>query len=200
MARLVFVGIMAIVGIATTPHESRAITYLYAGVCEAECAVIGLSAGDPVFGTISFADGSLVPGSEYPAPTSFSLDFGTVEISDATAGPFGLLTALSPLDVFPAVVPADLTVFDAALHTGEDPVPPATGGEVVGISLVGTWVADTAGNCVFDDCRFISTRAPVTSGRGSWSVAPVPEPATLSLLVTALIGGLAYRRRFRRGR
>jgi hypothetical protein len=200
LARSGFVGLIVIIAIASTLRDSQAITYTYQGTCATDCDQIGLVAGAAVSGSISFLDGSLVPGSVYPLPTSFALNFGSVEITDATAGAFGLVTFLAVLPpvVVPAVVPADLAVFGAELQTAENPVAPATSGDGVGIYTTGIWAASPFASCDAD-CHLLRTRGTFTEGTGTWLVAAasVPEPTTLSLVATGVVGAIwgKYRRR-----
>ena len=179
-------------------HESWAITYNYSGTCTTACDEIGLTAGDAVSGSISFLDSELVAGSPYPAPSSFSLHFGSVEITDATADSFGLLAFPPPPFpglAGPAIVPADLTSFTADLHTGEDPQPPATAADGIIIAPSGPWFATPEGNCNDAECHFLFVRGDFAEGSGAWSSSPVsvPEPATAWLLLLGLFGVLCWR-------
>jgi hypothetical protein len=193
LTRATFVLLLAVVAIAWSHGPSDAITYTYTGVCTTECAEVGLTAGGAVSGTISFLDAVLVPGSPYPAPSSFSLQFGSVVITEATADSFGLFAV--PLPPFPAlptpaIVPADLTSFVAELHVGEDPIAPATAADGLIIAPTGQWIGTADGNCNDAECHFLFTRGDPAQGSGAWSVAAVavPMPATLSVLVIAMLG------------
>ncbi len=199
LTRATFVLLLAAVAIAWSSTPSDAITYAYSGVCTTECAEVGLTAGDAVSGTISFLDAALVPGSPYPAPSSFALQFGSVVITDATADSFGLFAV--PLPPFPAlpspaIVPADLTSFVAQLHVGEDPVSPATAADGLLIAPSGEWIGTANGNCNDAECHFLFTRGDPAQGTGAWSVAAVavPMPATLAVLAIAMLGAAWLRR------
>jgi hypothetical protein len=193
LTRAAFVLLLAAVAIAWSDSPGHAITYTYRGVCTTECADVGLAAGDAVSGAISFLDAALVPGSPYPAPSGFSLQFGSVVITDATADSFGLFAV--PLPPFPtlpapAIVPADLTSFVAQLHAGEDPTAPATAADGLLIAPSGQWIGTANGNCNDAECHFLFTRGDPAQGLGAWSVAAiaVPMPATLSVLAIAMLG------------
>jgi hypothetical protein len=193
LTRATFVLLLAVVAIAWSHGPSDAITYTYTGVCTTECAEVGLTGGGAVSGTISFLDAVLVPGSPYPAPSSFSLQFGSVVITEATADSFGLFAfPLPPFPVLPtpAIVPADLTSFVAELHVGEDPIAPATAADGLIIAPSGQWIGTADGNCNDAECHFLFTRGDPAQGSGAWSVAAVavPMPATLSVLVIAMLG------------
>ena len=199
--RATFVLLLAVVAITWSHGRSHAITYTYTGVCATECADVGLTAGDAVFGTITFLDAALASGSPYPAPSSFLLQFGSVIITDATADSFGLFAV--PLPPFPglptpAIVPADLSSFVAELHVGEDPIAPATAADGLLIAPSGEWIGTANGNCNDAECHFLFTRGDPAQGLGAWSVAgvAVPMPATLSVLAIAMIG-VAWRARAR---
>ena len=150
--RIAFVLIFVAAVIGPGHGESQAITYTYAGTCTMFCDPPNLT----VSGSISFLDSALVSGSPYPAPTSFALHFGTVDITDATVDSFGLFASPTPpfpaLPV-PAIVPTDLTSFVADLHAGEDPVPPATGADAIIITASGPWISSPGGNCIGADCH-----------------------------------------------
>jgi hypothetical protein len=192
-----FVLVFLIGAVGPTQRESHAITYTYAGTCTINCDASNAT----VSGSISFPDSALVPGNPYPAPTSFALHFGIVDITDATADSFGLFAFPPPpfpgLPV-PAIVPTDLTSFVAELHAGEDPVAPATAADAIVIAPSGPWSATPTGNCNDPECRFIFVRGFPAEGTGSWSsvAATVPEPTTLILFTTGLIATtLVIRRR-----
>jgi hypothetical protein len=187
--RIAFVLIFLAAAIGSSNRESQAITYTYAGTCTLPCDPSNLT----VSGSISFLDAALVPGSSYPAPTSFALHFGAVDITDATVASFGLFASPTPpfpgLPV-PAIVPIDVTSFVAELHAGEDPVPPATDADGIIIAPSGPWISTATGNCNDAECHFIFVRGDPVRGSGAWSGpgAVVPEPATSVLFTTALIG------------
>ena len=197
--RIAFGLMLLFVSIGPGHRESQAITYTYAGTCTAACDATNAT----VSGSISFLDTALVPGSPYPVPISFALHFGTVDITDATADSFGLFAFPPPpfpgLPV-PAIVPIDLTSFVAELHAGEDPVAPATAADGIIITPSGPWLATPTGNCNDAECHFIFARGDPAQGTGAWSGpgATVPEPATVVLFATGLVGTVCMMRR--RGR
>ena len=200
LTRAALVLLLASVAIAWSHDRSHAITYTYTGVCTTACADVGATAGDAVSGMITFLDAALVTGSPYPAPSSFSLQFGSVVITDATADSFGLFAV--PLPPFPApptpaIVPADLTSFVAELHVGEDPIFPATAADGLLIAPSGEWVGTAAGNCNDAECHFLFTRGDPAQGTGAWAVAAaaVPLPATFPLVAIAMLGTAWLRRR-----
>ena len=204
--RATFALLLAVVAITWSHGPSHAITYTFSGECTTACADVGLTAGDAVSGSITFLDAALVPGSPYPAPSSFLLHFGSVVISDATADSFGLFAV--PLPPFPglptpAIVPADLSTFVAELHVGEDPIAPADAADGLIIAPAGEWIGTTDGNCNDAECHFLFTRGDPARGSGAWSVGAVavPMPATLSVLAIAMLGvaGLARARGRRPG-
>ena len=88
--RATFVLLLAVVAITWSHGRSHAITYTYTGVCTTECADVGLTAGDAVFGTITFLDAALASGSPYPAPSSFLLQFGSSTDAHALSHMLGL--------------------------------------------------------------------------------------------------------------
>lgn len=189
LARTTVLVLFAVIAIAWSSDPAAAITYTYAGTCTTNCADVGLTAGDSVSGAISFLDAALVPGSPYPAPVSFSFQFGSVLITDATADSFGLFAV--PLPPFPtppspAIVPADLTSFVAELHVGEDPIAPATAADGLLIAPSGPWIGTTGGNCNDAECHFLFTRGDPAQGSGAWSVAAIAVPLPSSLLVLAI--------------
>ena len=193
LTRATFVLLLAVCAIIWSPGPSHAITYTYTGVCTTECGDVGLVAGNAVSGSITFLDAALVPGSPYPAPSSFLLHFGSVVITDTTADSFGLFAV--PLPPFPglptpAIVPADLSSFVAELHVGEDPIAPATAADGLLIAPSGEWIGSTAANCNDAECHFLFTRGDPARGTGAWSVGAVavPMPATLSVLGIAMLG------------
>ena len=193
LTRATLALLLAAVAIAWSNDRSHAMTYTYTGVCSTECGDVGLIAGDPVSGSITFPDAALVPGSPYPAPSSFLLHFGSVVITDATADSFGLFAV--PLPPFPglpppAIVPADLSSFVAELHAGEDPIAPATAADGLLIRPSGEWIGTATGNCNDAECHFLFTRGDPAQGSGAWSVAAVavPMPATVSVLVIGMLG------------
>ena len=194
--RIAFALVFIVAAIGPAHRESHAITYTYAGTCTTNCDASNAT----VSGSISFLDSALVPGNPYPAPTSFALHFGIVDITDATADSFGLFA--SPPPPFPgvpvpAIVPIDLTSFVAELHAGEDPVAPATDNDGIIITPSGPWSSTPSGNCNDPECHFIFIRGEAAQGTGEWSsaAATVPEPATLVLLTTGLIGAVLVMRR-----
>jgi hypothetical protein len=193
--RIAFVLIFLAAAIGSNNRESQAITYTYAGTCTMLCDASNLT----VSGSISFLDSALVPGNPYPAPTSFALHFGTVDITNATVGSFGLFAFPTPpfpgLPV-PAIVPTDLSSFVAELHAGEDPQPPATAADGIIMTPSGPWFSTPNGNCNDSECHFIFARGDFVQGTGAWSGpgATVPEPATVVLFATGLIGTVCMMR------
>jgi len=171
--------------------ESHAVTYTYAGTCTANCDRVSLSPRGAVSGSISFGDAALVAGSVYPAPLAFSLDFGTVHITQATATHLGLFATPEPPPpglLSPAIVPTDLTTFAVDLRAGEDPVPPATGADFVS-AAPGLWFAHPNATCITSDCNIEEARGFPATGSGAWSIAAsIPEPSAVSLVTTGLLG------------
>jgi len=183
--RIGFVLIVLAAVIGSGDRESQAITYTYSGTCTMHCDASNAT----VSGSISFLDSALVPGSPYPAPTSFALHFGAVDITNATVGSFGLF-AFPPPPPSPAIVPTDITSFVAELHAGENPQPPATGADGIVITPSGPWFSTANGNCTDAQCQVILAFGFFVQGTGAWSGpgATVPEPGTLVLFTTGLIG------------
>jgi hypothetical protein len=184
-------ALLTVAAIGWGYSESHAITYTYAGTCTANCDRVSLSLGGAVSGSVSFADAALVPGGVYPAPLAFSLDFGVVHITQATATHLGLFATPEPPFPqlpSPAIVPTDLTSFAVDLRAGEDPVPPATGADFVS-AAPGLWFAHPNATCITSDCSLEDARGAPATGSGAWSrVGSVPEPSSVSLLATGLLG------------
>jgi PEP-CTERM motif len=176
--------------------QAAIITYSYAGTCASDCDEVGLNAGDAVTGSIAFLDSELIPGSPYPHPVAFSFQFGSVLLDDTATVEIGLFDY--PLPAFPgipdpALVPADLTSFVAQLHIGATGASPLA---VLAIAPVGDWLGTADGSCGGVDCSFVLTRGEFARGEGEWSSASssVPEPTTLIMLTTGVLGLLARHR------
>jgi len=159
-----------------------AITFDFSSTCDSFCGVIGLNVGDPVSGSISFNDAAIVPNESVQAAEvlSFDFDFGTVDITSATAAGFffgGLLNATG-------------TAFSSFVFDASEAVSPAWG-ETVHLGPFG-FFASPAGNCSDMPCYGISVGFSAGQGfTGATLVvrqAQVPEPGTLVLFAVALAG------------
>jgi PEP-CTERM motif len=175
------------------------ITYSYAGRCTAECAEVGLAAGDSVSGFIAFRDSELSPGNPYPDPVSFSFVFGGVQLDDTMDVERGLFDYPPPPFPglpLPAIVPLDLTAFLAELNIGGSGAAPVP---VLAILPDGRWLGTLDGACGGLNCSFVLTRGRFAEGLGAWSTsaATVPEPTTITLFTTGLMGLASFLRRHR---
>jgi PEP-CTERM motif len=194
---------LAFLVLVASAHTTGAatITYSYAGSCTAGCGEVGLDVGDSVSGFIAFRDSELIPGNPYPDPVSFSFVFGGVQLNDTMDVERGLFDYPPPPFPglpLPAIVPLDLTSFLAQLNIGGSGAAPVP---VLAILPDGRWFGTLDGACGGLNCSFVLTRGTFAEGVGAWSTstATVPEPTTVTLITTGLMGLASFLRR-RRGR
>ena len=130
----------ALIGGARTGQA--AISFDYDATCSELCSKIGLNAGDPVSGSISFDDAAVSPGAALVTADvlSFVLDIGSVEITSDTAVGFRFIGTLND------TATAFLTF---NLRAGETVFPVLGDVAVVTTSF---FFADPAGACLNSSC------------------------------------------------
>ena len=190
--RLFFALWLALIGafaaLPTDPARAGVI-FRYDGACtHTACPDVGLDVGDPVSARIEFADTAIAPNAivTHADILSFSLDFGTVEMTDASA--FGFWFA-GGLDATAQGFTEFLLIASDAFETP---------GVLLFLDVTG-W-AGGAGACLSEDCfDFLLVNGSFgldpTIARliEEPNPTPVPEPSA-ALLALASIGWLTRRR------
>src|SRR5574338_801406 len=187
MNRIIVLPLFASLGLFATPAPSSAdpVTYTFLGSCVTSvgegCGAFGLEEG----GHLSFEPSLAVPGDRLilnPSTVefSFSFSFGDLVVNNANIGD-------APLEVF--FLPPDASL----LNPLSAPLPP-------GVLTSGSKYLLLGANLVQANQVFALTRNEAFA-ISSWTrqpgIAPIPEPAMLSLLgsVVVALGGWHRRKR-----
>lgn len=167
----------------------------YTGNCGTNCAELGLNNGDPVSAQITVSTGSSLANLRLSKNdvVSFVIDFGNIDLTEAnlpTNWDFRLATDAA----------GNVADFKFLGSLGS-PTSTAILGDSVDLRL-STWFAAQNGTCIILNPRAatacdlsqtgIFTFAPpgVIGQTAAITITNVPEPGSLALVMTALLGGL----------